>query len=71
MAHTTKQNNNHKRHETQCQECGRMLPRQAYKVRCASCFKHERGLEHIRMAVGVRPGLVTVYRWEWKAKVAA
>lgn len=39
MAHILKTNNYHKAHPTECDRCGRKLPKKAYKPVCATCIK--------------------------------
>jgi Zn finger protein HypA/HybF involved in hydrogenase expression len=41
MAHTLKQSNAHKPHPTECEKCGRALPKQAHRSQCAGCIKQE------------------------------
>ena len=41
--HTTKQSNIHKAHPTECERCGRLLPKQVYRPTCATCIKAEQG----------------------------
>lgn len=36
---TAKQNNRHKLRPTHCADCGRGLPRRAYRSECATCRK--------------------------------
>lgn len=38
----------HKPRPTQCQECGRMLPKQAYRDVCATCRKPAHKRIHMR-----------------------
>lgn len=54
MSHTTKANNRHRLHPTQCVECGRQLPKRAYRATCASCRKWAAGFVPGKRLIAVK-----------------
>jgi hypothetical protein len=52
MNKNRKQDNIHKAHPTECDQCGRRLPKRAYKRVCATCIKREQGRDPTNIGYG-------------------